>query len=233
MPLEKIPAILLAGLGLQVGLTPPNPAAPKNKQMMGDGPVEMHAATFIAKYAYWVHALIEITIILAATRAPDSALAEQALAFLLPNKSPNNICLSPITFIAMIFMVWGGAIRYLCYREMGRHFTFQVALLENHKLVTSGPYSYVRHPGYTGGVLSYIGMVTWYTAQGSWLRESEIYKSLLAWVLIGPLTLVIFLPLVAIFRRTPTEDKILKDNFGKQWEEWARRVPARLFPGIY
>ncbi|KAM5531771.1 hypothetical protein V8D89_014541 [Ganoderma adspersum] len=29
-------------------------------------------------------------------------------------------------------------------------FTFEVIIKDDHKLITSGPYSYVRHPSYTG-----------------------------------------------------------------------------------
>ena len=42
MPLEKIPAILLIGLGIHISLTPPTPPIPKNEQRIGDGPVDIN-----------------------------------------------------------------------------------------------------------------------------------------------------------------------------------------------
>jgi protein-S-isoprenylcysteine O-methyltransferase Ste14 len=33
--------------------------------------------------------------------------------------------------------------------------------------------------------------------------------------------------------RTKTEDAMLKKEFGKQWDEWAKKTPWKLFPGIF
>jgi hypothetical protein len=30
-------------------------------------------------------------------------------------------------------------------------------------------------------------------------------------------------------QRIPTEDEVLKKAFGREWEEWARKVPVQLF----
>ena len=57
-------------------------------------------------------------------------------------------------FLGAVSMVIGAVIRVQCFREMGKHFTFSVTLLKDHKLFTSDPYSYIRHPSYTGGFLS-------------------------------------------------------------------------------
>ena len=100
----------------------------------------------------------------------------------------------------------------------------------HHQLITSGPYSYVRHPGYTGGLFAFAGIVIWCTAQGSWLRESEIYKVPLV---LAPVMVMNLSMLIAVWRRVPKEDDILKETFGKEWDEWASKVPARLIAGIY
>ena len=130
-------------------------------------------------------------------------------------------------------MVAGAIIRMQCYREMGKNFTLQVTILKEHKLIMSGPYSYVRHPSYTGIYLCFAGMTIWCVVQGSWLRESEVYKVPLAWLALAPVMINILLIAAAPFRRIPTEDEMLKKTFGKEWDEWARKVPARLVPGIY
>ena len=160
-------------------------------------------------------------------------MVDTILTYLLPDKSPNRIFISPASILATSLVVMGGTIRFLCYREMGKHFTFQVTLLKDHKLITGGPYSYVRHPGYTGGCLSIIGIAIWCTTQGSWLRESETYKTSLAWLVLAPVIVAVSLLFIALFRRIPTEDEMLKETFGKEWDEWAMKVPARIFPGIY
>ncbi|KAE8207468.1 hypothetical protein CF327_g7337 [Tilletia walkeri] len=44
----------------------------------------------------------------------------------------------------------GGGLRYWCYRELWHFFTFTLAVLDDHRIVSSGPYSIVRHPSYSG-----------------------------------------------------------------------------------
>ena len=173
-----------------------------------------------------------MAVILAAA-APKSTVAQHVLIFLLPNKDPSRIFLSPMCFLATAMMVTGAAIRVQCYREMGKYFTSSVTLLKDHKLITSGPYSYVRHPSYTGAFLNMTALVIWYTANGSWLREREVYKMPLAWLILAPV--IAFVPFFYLFvlQRIPAEDEILKKAFGKEWDEWARKVPNRIIPGIY
>ncbi|KAF8961634.1 hypothetical protein BDZ97DRAFT_1733622, partial [Flammula alnicola] len=97
-------------------------------------------------------------------------------------QSRKSIFLSPVTLASAVLVGFGAALRYLCYREMGRHFTYSIILVENHKLVTTGPYSVVRHPSYTGATCVYIGVFLWHFAPGSWLRESGFYKETAAWL---------------------------------------------------
>ena len=178
-------------------------------------------------------ATIELCIIVAGIMS-ESTWSNQVIALLLPNgKHPRYIRLTPISTFAMILMVLGAAIRYSCFRELGRNFTFHVTLVKNHKLITTGPYSIVRHPAYTGGILLNVGQVIWYAARGSWLRESMFYQMKLSWLLIAPVMLSIFLPVFYIPYRIPVEDDTLKRQFGKSWDEWAKAVPYRLLPGIY
>ena len=136
-------------------------------------------------------------------------------------------------FLGAVLMVMGTVIRVQCYRKMGKQFTSSVTLLKDHKLITSGPYSYVRHPSYTGGLLILTALVIWYAAEGSWLREREVHKMPLAWLILAPVIAIISFLHLLVFRRIPAEDEILRKAFGKEWDEWARKVPDRIIPGIY
>ena len=179
-----------------------------------------------------MHAAIELIIILAAA-IPNSTVTESVLTFLLPLKDPNRIFLSPMSFLGVTLVVIGTIIRVQCYHEMGKHFTLQVTVLKDHKLITSGPYSYVRHPSYTGAYIYFAGVALWYTAEGSWLRESEVYKKPLTWVCLAPVVGHLFLVNLVLFRRIAKEDEMMKKGFGKEWAEWARKVPDRMVPGVY
>ena len=110
-------------------------------------------------------------------------------------------------------MVVGTAIRVQCYRELGKHFTFSVTILKDHKLITSGPYSYVRHPSYTGFFLNATAQVIWYTAEGSWLREREVHKMPWAWLILAPVITIFFLLVLFLVRRTSAEDEIMRKAF--------------------
>jgi protein-S-isoprenylcysteine O-methyltransferase Ste14 len=123
----------------------------------------------------------------------------------------------------------------MCFRELGRQFTFHLALLEKHALITTGPYSIVRHPSYTAAVIVNIGIILWHTTPGSWLRQSGLYMNTIVWV-------AAFLPaimviggsiILGIMVRPQIEDELLKKEFGKKWDEWAKRVPYRIIPGVY
>ena len=248
MPLEKIPAILLVGYAVHISVTVPAPTTPKNERRTKDG-VEMNwmgiivqvSSSFAAsqtrqltytKAGYSMCAIIEICIILAGTT--NTTWSKRIMTLLLPNdKHPDCIKLTPTTTFAMVLVLLGAAIRYWCYREMGKHFTAHVTLIKNHKLIKTGPYSIIRHPAYTGILFVLVGKVIWYTARGSWLRESMIYQKKLSWLFITPVMFAIFVVgLVVVPRRMPAEDAILKKEFGKDWDEWAKAVPYRLIPGV-
>jgi protein-S-isoprenylcysteine O-methyltransferase Ste14 len=54
-------------------------------------------------------------------------------------------------------MVIGVGFAFWARMHLGRNWGMPMSLREDHELVTSGPYSYVRHPIYTGILLTTIG----------------------------------------------------------------------------
>ena len=84
---------------------------------------------------------------------------------------------------------------------------FGAQLFEEHQLITSGPFSVVRHPMYLGLILAAFGSLLIYTTWTTLLFAS-------------------FAPLL-IFRAR-REEAVLAAEFGEQWQEYCRRVPAFL-----
>ena len=80
-------------------------------------------------------------------------------------------------------------------------------------LVTSGVYRFVRHPIYTGYLLIFAGGLG---ALGS------------------PLAVAIMLFAARRFYvpRMASEDKILEDQFGDAWRNYAAKTPSRLLPFV-
>jgi protein-S-isoprenylcysteine O-methyltransferase Ste14 len=147
-----------------------------------------------------------------------------------PSDAASKIRLTPLFLLGWVSALIGVIIRYHCYSAMGTLFTFDLSIRKDHKLITSGPYSIVRHPGYSGSIFAVVGVVITHLSNGSWVMECS---GLMWWVLesIWIAAVLALLPLIG--PRSKKEDNMLKKEFGKQWEEWAMNVPYRLFPGIY
>ncbi len=98
-------------------------------------------------------------------------------------------------------------------RALGRQWALAARLIEGHHLITHGPYRSVRNPIYTGmfGMMVATGL-----AMQGFLQL--------------PIAIVVFL--IGTVIRVRSEEKLLRDAFPQEFEEYARRVPAML-PGIY
>ena len=81
-----------------------------------------------------------------------------------------------------------------------------------HRLVTGGPYRWVRHPAYAAFPFVFVGGGL---ALGSWLAA-----------LVG---LLMVLPLL---RRTALEDRVLRERL-EGYAAYAQRVRYRLLPGVW
>lgn len=98
-------------------------------------------------------------------------------------------------------------------RTLGKQWAMRARLVDDHKLITVGPYAHIRNPVYTGmlGMLVATGLAT------------EHWIALIA-------AFVIFM--VGLVIRVRSEERLLRAAFGQEFEDYARRVPAVL-PGIY
>jgi protein-S-isoprenylcysteine O-methyltransferase Ste14 len=81
-----------------------------------------------------------------------------------------------------------------------------------HVVCDSGPYHIVRHPGYAGNILPLLGIA---------LALSSL------WTIIPAVVALV----IAVIRTT-LEDRALQEEL-PGYQEYARRVRYRLFPGIY
>jgi protein-S-isoprenylcysteine O-methyltransferase Ste14 len=98
-------------------------------------------------------------------------------------------------------------------KTLGKEWSVTARLIEGHKLATRGPYRVVRHPIYTGmlGMLLATGLAISY-----WF-----------WLLAA---IVVFF--IGTIIRVRSEEKLLREQFGREFEAYAERVPAML-PGVY
>lgn len=53
--------------------------------------------------------------------------------------------------------ILGGGLRVLCFKTLGKFFTFDLAVQRDQKVIQSGPYAFVRHPSYFAMLLHQAG----------------------------------------------------------------------------
>lgn len=100
---------------------------------------------------------------------------------------------------------------YWMFSTLGNNITPTVDIREEHQLITSGPYRYIRHPLYTFGTISFAGGM---------LAAANLL--MLAGAVVG---------LWAIFMRTPIEERKLVEKFGSEYEAYMLRT-GRYLPRI-
>ncbi|TBU37118.1 hypothetical protein BD309DRAFT_877058 [Dichomitus squalens] len=128
----------------------------------------------------------------------------------------------------------GGFICTQCAgRTLGRSSSGETAARDDRKLITDGPYSLVRYPDYMGECLLMAGNVLLLASRGSWFTEGGLWNTVVGKGL--ACSVIAFVASVALrrFWMVEKEDELLREEFGQQWDEWARRTPYRLIPFIY
>ena len=70
-----------------------------------------------------------------------------------------------VFFVGIILMLLGMAFRFYAMSVLGRFFTYDVAVQAGQTIVEAGPYRYIRHPSYTGALITLVGLGL---ALGNW-----------------------------------------------------------------
>jgi protein-S-isoprenylcysteine O-methyltransferase Ste14 len=118
----------------------------------------------------------------------------------LQKKSPH-----PLFIGGLIFCVLGISLRYFSIKRLGKYFLDEIEVLTEHKLVTTGIYSYIRHPSETGMLFIIFG------------------SSLLLGSTIGVvLCILVLTPLIIM--RINLEDNLLMSNFGEDFFLYKKEV---------
>jgi len=115
--------------------------------------------------------------------------------------------------VALAVMALGVGLRILAAVTLGRYYTTTLMITEDHRVVTVGPYSWVRHPGYLGEILIW-------TAFG---------------VLSSDLIIVFLLPVmfVAVYLyRISVEERMLVKELGEAYVQYQKRI-RKLIPLVY
>ena len=115
---------------------------------------------------------------------------------------------------AGVCLMGGGlALRVVSARRLGAHYTRTLRVSADQAVVDSGPYRFVRHPGYAGVLLLWLGYGL------AWTRPSTVAVTILPTA-------------VAYARRIAAEEALLGERLGDAYRDYRRRT-ARLVPGVF
>ena len=123
---------------------------------------------------------------------------------------PLEVGLAIVTVGLAVTSIW---LVMVAVRTLGKEWSVTARLVEGHKLITSGPYRRVRNPIYTAmfGMLLATGL-----AISHWLAL--------------PVAVVVFA--IGTHLRIQSEEKLLREAFGPEFESYAHNVPAVL-PNLF
>jgi len=128
-------------------------------------------------------------------RPPLSPLTEMAAGL--------TLLLVTAVVVASVLVVWSAL------AALGAHWSASAHLETGHRLITRGPYAYVRHPLYSG----MLGLIL----------ATAVVQARWEWV---PLVVVLYLAGTAV--RIRGEERALARAHGGEWEPYRRAVPALL-----
>ena len=116
-------------------------------------------------------------------------------------------------FSGISLMVIGITLRLFTIFSLKSLFTADVAIHYDHKLKTDGIFKRVRHPSYSGSLLTFLGFGL---TLGNWVS-----------------LIIVFLPVLGVFLyRINIEEKALMNNFKDEYIDYQKKT-KKLIPFIY
>jgi protein-S-isoprenylcysteine O-methyltransferase len=119
----------------------------------------------------------------------------------------------PLGWVGVTLMLGGLALRWWANAALGRFYTSTLRLAEDQQIVRAGPYRLVRHPGYGGVLLLWVGAGL---ASQNW-AVAAIILSLMS---------------VAYAYRIKSEESMLRTAFGEQYRSYMQST-WRLVPWVF
>jgi len=243
-PLIKIPFILANVYATHVSVRPPRPTANSNEQEKykqrketSDGLSNITWLTVpTCIITNFLFGACDIYMILSAVYPELQVPLLHKVLLPSPATAPkaSDYYLTSIFLFGCLLVYAGSLLRYVCYRTLGRHFTFQLSLQKEHKLITEGPYSFVRHPSYLGMAIGLPGMfIAQLFSPGAWWVESGMWRTWQGQTF-GVFWVVFTLWICwALLSRVPKEDLMLKMQFREQWHSWSQKTKYAVIPYIW
>jgi protein-S-isoprenylcysteine O-methyltransferase Ste14 len=105
---------------------------------------------------------------------------------------------SIIPWMGLCLIVIGLIIRWISILTLKKYFTTNVVIQNDHRIIKFGIYRFVRHPSYSGSIISFLGLGLVFV---NWLATI---------ILVVPTT-------IAFMKRIKVEERALKNAFGEEY----------------
>ena len=115
--------------------------------------------------------------------------------------------------VALTVMVLGVGIRVWAAITLGAYYTTTLMTTEGQKVVTSGPYAFIRHPGYLGEIMIWTGF-------------AAVSSNLVLFFLLPAMFVTVYL------YRISSEERMLVKELGDDYVRYQDRT-RRLIPLVY
>ena len=116
-------------------------------------------------------------------------------------------------YLGIGLLVAGSLLRRYCFRILGKYFTAAVTVRADQPVIDTGPYRWIRHPGYMAGFVMYLGIGL---ALGNWLS-----------------LVIFFLEICFVYsRRVKAEEGALLDTIGEPYRACTART-KRFIPFVF
>lgn len=235
-PTLKLVLLICAPCVYYISITPPNPLPTRRDKLYKGQLFEqiVRRLSFISRIAVLTAFVCEALVIISLSF--PSYIPESVQPALCPRGISDPALLLSITpsfSLGFALSMLATFVRVCCFKELGTLFTFEVTVRPGHKLVTTGPYAYVRHPSYTGTFLNISGVVIMHFAPGGWNRACGIMRTAGGGGMVGTYLFLSVFSIVSLWKRASVEDAQMRETFGEKWVEYRRAVPYRFFWGLF
>jgi len=115
-----------------------------------------------------------------------------------------------VFYPGIFLMLLGVVVRQWAIAVLGRFFSLTVRVAEDHRVVVKGPYRLVRHPSYTGVLITFIGLALAVQSSGALLVLLSVFG-------------------VSYGYRMRVEERVLLSALGQDYAEYMKRT-KRLIP---
>jgi protein-S-isoprenylcysteine O-methyltransferase Ste14 len=136
------------------------------------------------------------------------------LSFIIASTKTGRIYHWNTFFVIGSFLVIAGLIiRVTSILKLKKQFTYTITSIENHELIETGFYKTIRHPGYLGQLIIFLGTSV---CLSNWLS----------------ILLMIIPVLSGYLNRINVEERFMAEQMGQKYLDYRKRT-KRLIPSIY